>query len=453
MNLFETSVKETIDRYTMIMSGEKVIVGLSGGADSISLINVLKKLDYDVIAVHINHMIRGEEAQRDENFVISFCNKNNIPLKVYRKNIPLIAKESGISEELAGRNIRYLCFEDALNEFKAKKIAVAHNMDDNLETMLFNLVRGSGIKGLCGIPPVNGNIIRPLIDIQRCDIESYLKQCGISFITDSTNKENVYSRNIIRNCIVPHFSKINSSYVKNAKRCSDILRDENAYIQKMTDKYIEKNCFFSSENVKIHIDPNEDAVILRRVIVDCINRLTFYDGELSYKNVSDILSLSTGKIFNIGDNISINNSYGELIISKSGQNTPYYEYFVPKENFSLKIKETSETLNFEIISHSDSINYSQENTSFLDIDKLGKLTVRNRREGDRFIPTGMNKEKKLKDFFIDSKIPVSLRNKLPILCSDGIIAALTGTRTGELFKVDQQTKNILKITRGTKDEN
>lgn len=453
MNLFESSVKETIARYDMLLPEEKVIVGLSGGADSVSLINVLKNLKYDVIAVHVNHMIRGEEAQRDEKFVVDFCKDNNIPLETYHIDVPSIAKEQCISEELAGRNVRYSCFDKSMKKYKATKIAVAHNMDDNLETMLFNLVRGSGIKGLCGIPPVNGYIIRPLIETERADIESYLQKCNIKFITDSSNNENVYSRNIIRNCIIPHFKKINTSYLKNAKRCGDILRDENAYIQKMTNEYINKNCIFNPENITVHIECSEDSVIIRRAIIECIRRSGFYKGELSYKNVSDILSLQTGKVFHLGDGVTISAAYNDIIISYNVKNTPQYEYGISAHCKSLKVKEISEKLNFEVIPYSDNIDYTQRNASFLDLDKLGNLSVRNRRIGDRFIPSGMKNEKKLKDFLIDLKVPAYLRDSLPILCSDNTIAALIGTRTGELFKIDNQTKNILKITRGTYDEN
>ena len=168
MDYFGNKIKETIEKFSMLNPDDKIIVGLSGGADSVSLVYSLHSLKYNIVAVHINHMIRGEEADRDELFVTDLCNKLNIPLKVYKKDIPKIAKDMGISEELAGRKVRYLCFDEVLKEYSATKIAVAHNMNDSLETTIFNLLRGSGMKGLCGINPVNGNIIRPLIETERC---------------------------------------------------------------------------------------------------------------------------------------------------------------------------------------------------------------------------------------------------------------------------------------------
>lgn len=453
MSLFETSVKETIDNNSMLSPSDKIIVGLSGGADSVSLVHILKKLQYNIVAVHINHMIRGEEALRDEQFVIDFCKENNIPLKVFRKDIPAIAVENGISEELAGRKVRYQCFNEALIEYGASKVAVAHNMDDNLETMVFNLLRGSGLKGLSGIPPVNGNIIRPLINTKRYDIEYYLKNNGILYITDSSNNDNIYSRNIIRNLVVPHFKAINPSCVNNAKRCADILRLENNYIQKVTDNYIKNNCTFDGDTISITIDNSEDPVIIRRAIISCVERMDKFEGEISCQNVSDILSLKTGKTFLFGKSMVFTRAYDKIVISTGIQSKSKYEYPVCPKDSCLEIKEISDKLMFEVLTDVDSVDFLQKNTSYLDLDKLNTLSVRNRREGDRFTPSGMTKEKKLKDFFIDTKIPFNIRNDLPLLCSDSTIAAIIGIRTSELFKVDKHTKNILKVTRGTKDEN
>lgn len=452
MNLFLDNIKKTIEYHSMISHDDEIIVGFSGGADSVSLVYSLKELGYKIIAVHINHMIRGDEAYRDENFVVDFCKSHSIPLKIYRKNVPEIAKEKGISEELAGRNIRYLCFNEALEETNASKIAVAHNMDDSLETMIFNLLRGSGMKGLCGIPPVNGNIVRPLINTKRKDIEKFLRSNKIKHIVDSTNNDDIYSRNIIRNCITPHFDRINPSFLDNAKRCADIIREEDEYIQKKTDEYIKKYCSFPDGLCEIIIDKEEDQVIIRRVLIECICQLVSYSVDLSYRNITDILSLKTGKSFHFGNKLHFARAYNKIIISCDIDKAKNYYYDVSDEFKPLFIDETEETIIFEIITNRNMINYSEINTTYIDLDKLGKLTIRNRREGDTFVPSGMKNNKKLKDFYIDSKIPNNLRNNLPILCSDDNIAAIIGIRTSELFKVDINTKNILKITRGTKDE-
>ena len=452
MDCFEQNVRETINKYSMLSPGDCVIAGLSGGADSVSLVYTLNKLKYNVIAVHINHMIRGEEAQRDMNFVSELCSKLGIPLLVYTKDIPDIAKKLGISEELAGRKIRYECFEETLKKYNASAIAVAHNMNDSLETMIFNMVRGSGMAGLSGIPPVNGNIIRPLINIERREIESYLRANNIGYVCDSTNSENTYSRNIIRNLIVPHFEKINTSYVKNAKRCADLVREENLYLNKKADEYIDNNCIVRNNEAVIKIPDESEMVIFKRVLMKCLSDFLPDSFQLSEKNILDIVNLSTGKTINFSKNIFAVRKYDNIIIGCKKTESVDYDYDITSFD-DLYIRETDDIITFQIITKSDDIDFDEKNVSYIDFDKTGKLTVRNRRAGDMFIPFGMNKRKKLKEFFIDSKIDTDIRKTVPILCSDGEISAIIGVRTDENYKIDKNTVNILKITRRTKNAN
>lgn len=212
----------------MLSYGDKIVVGLSGGADSVclthALVSLRDSLSLEVEAVHVNHGIRGEEALRDEKFCSDFCKSLGIKLTVFRFDIPLECKKTGESEEECGRRKRYECFKNTAGE--NAKIATAHNLNDSAETVLLNIVRGTGCKGLCGIPPIRGNIIRPLIMTSRDDIELYCKENSLDFVTDSTNLQNEYKRNVIRNVVFPTLQKMNPSVLSAFSRLTENATDD-----------------------------------------------------------------------------------------------------------------------------------------------------------------------------------------------------------------------------------
>lgn len=210
-------VKETIEKYDMLSKEDTVIVALSGGADSVSLLNVLLQLGYCVRALHVNHMLRGEEADRDENFVRALCAERNVPLDVFRENIAEKAKERKLGLEECGREIRYERLRETAQKHNAK-IATAHTMSDNAETLLMRVARGCSVDGLTAIPPVRGNIIRPLIEVTRAQIEAYCEENSLSFVTDSTNLHDDYARNRIRHITIPSLETINPQFVRCAAR-------------------------------------------------------------------------------------------------------------------------------------------------------------------------------------------------------------------------------------------
>ena len=199
MNNFELKVLETIKHHNMLTEGDSVLVGLSGGADSCTLLYVLKSLQetfgIELYCAHLNHGIRGEEAQRDMEFSQKFSSQLNVPIICETRDVPKHAKDNKLSEETAARNLRYDFFKCVSEKFHCNKIAVAHNKNDRAETILMNIIRGCGSNGFRGIKPVNKSIIRPLIDVSRNEIEEYITGKGINYVTDSTNKENIYARN------------------------------------------------------------------------------------------------------------------------------------------------------------------------------------------------------------------------------------------------------------------
>ena len=448
MTDFAKKVYSTIEKYSMLSHGEQVVVGLSGGADSVALVSVLKSLGYKVCAVHINHMLRGEESNRDEKFVSEFCKNNEIELFTFRVDVSSVASLNHISEEVAGRNVRYEHFKKVSDLKGIVKIAVAHNKNDNFETMIFNMARGTALKGISGIAPVNESIIRPLIDCDRTEIEDYINRSGFSFVNDSTNFENIYSRNIIRNQVIPYISKINSNCISNAKRCSDILREEDNFLDSITEHFMQANVSFSPEEVKLHLSDKTDPVILRRAICKCIAYVTVDNVPISCSYIENILNLSSnGKQFFVGDKLCVSRSYDSLIFSAKKKKSSDYEYKIT--NFDdLIITETNEKISFDIVPVEE-FNKRNAKKTYLDADKVGDIIIRNRRAGDRFTPSGMKGTKKLKDYFIDNKIASHERNMVPLFISDGEIACIMGMRVSEKYKIDSSTKKILCISKSS----
>ncbi|MEG0895413.1 MAG: tRNA lysidine(34) synthetase TilS, partial [Oscillospiraceae bacterium] len=237
INLIENRILSAIEKYDMINSVTDVVVGLSGGADSVMLAHFIKnRLNLNVYACHINHKLRGEESQRDMNFVRQFCCDNNIILDVYEIDVNQYAKENKLTVEQAGRQIRYNCFEETRCKYNAQKIATAHTLSDNAETFLLNVSRGAGVKGLCAIPPVRKNIIRPIIFLSREQVESYCSYYNLSYVTDSTNLESVYTRNKIRHNVIPVIKQINNNFLSSINNTIDILQTENDFLDDLANK-------------------------------------------------------------------------------------------------------------------------------------------------------------------------------------------------------------------------
>lgn len=252
---FAEKVRSVAERHEMLQDGDEVIVGLSGGADSTALLCVLNELktEYNLklVAAHVNHGIRGAEADRDEAFCKKLCGKLGIQIYAFHIDIPELAKERGVSEEVAGRDARYEFFTGLAGE--KGKIATAHNAQDTVETMLLNLCRGTGLKGLTGIPPVrfvehkagcrsdetiNTMVIRPLIECERTEIEAYLEEIGQDFVTDSTNLEDEYTRNRIRHNVIPELVAVNGNAVGNVMRCISTLKEDSDFLEALAQELI-----------------------------------------------------------------------------------------------------------------------------------------------------------------------------------------------------------------------
>lgn len=322
-------VLETIEKYNMIKKGDKIVVAVSGGPDSMTLLDVLIRLkteiDFSIVVAHVNHMIR-EVADSETEYVEEFCKNNNVECFIKKADVLNIAKEQKISTEEAGRNIRYDFFEEVLNKTKSNKIAIAHNKNDNVETVLMNVIRGSGISGLKGIEPVRlDKFIRPLIEIERNDIEEYCKERNLKPKYDESNNENVYTRNKIRNLLIPYLKKeFNPNIIDSISRLSDLATQENEYIEKVIgeryENIVEKE---SSERIILDLKlfNSEDEFIKGKIILFCIQKLFGSTKGIEKIHIEDIITLCARNIGNKhlcpNKNVKVEINCGRIEISKT----------------------------------------------------------------------------------------------------------------------------------------
>lgn len=437
-------VKTTIFDYKMLdINKDRILVGLSGGADSICLCLVLKKLGYSIGAVHINHCIR-EEADKDMQFAENFCKTNDI--EFYKKivNVKEFSADNSISEETAGRIVRYKTFKEVADKYGYNIIAVAHNKNDVAETMLLNLTRGSGVKGLCSIPQVRENIVRPLINITRKEIEDYLKEEKQAFVIDKTNNENDYTRNKIRNLIIPILEEINPSVLDSVERTAKILSNDYEYINSVAEKYVvkENECAVINKNDFINLH----SAVKARCILLAYEYVAKSGKDIEYKHIEYIssnISEDTHKtIINLPHDVICKAEYEKIIFQKK-QVVQNFEYSL-NENEQLFIKEVNLTLKTSLISKNEVV--FTKGREYFDFEKLKlPLTVRNFNEGDKFVPLGMQGHQKLKNLFVNLKIPESDRKKQLLVLSGDDIINIHNLRRSDLYKIDNSTEKILML--------
>lgn len=292
----ESKVIDTVKRYNMLSEGDNVIVAVSGGADSIALLSSLfrlrEKLGITVYACHINHNLRDEESLRDENFVRSFCEERNIPLRVYSIDVKSnVQKHEGIEER--ARKMRYSCFEELCRE-KNAKLATAHTASDNAETVFINILRGTGTKGLCGIPPIRGNIIRPLIRCTREDIERFCRENELGYVTDSSNLSDDYTRNKLRHHLIPLLKEFNPSLFEGISRMTSAVYDDNAYLEQVSQK-AKVECAVENGYSALILCELERP-ILSRVISSVLSDNGIEPSALRINECTEIIMKKQGKI-------------------------------------------------------------------------------------------------------------------------------------------------------------
>ena len=440
-------VYSTIIKYNMIEKGDKVLVGFSGGADSLflmlSLTEIKKYIDFDIYAAHLNHGIRGIEAISDENFVTDFCKNNNIPFFCKTVNIPEISRENKISEETAGRNERYKFFNEICQKHSINKIAVAHNMNDSVETTVYNMIRGASLNGLCGIKPVNDNIIRPIIEVSRDEIEKHLEQIGECYCTDSTNLTDLYTRNKIRNVILKNMREINPSVIQTIYSNSLNLRNDDEFIN----DYVKKlNCISDVDNtisINKKVFNNQHISVKFRIIRRAFEMLKGNCEGISSSHLEIISKAdSSGKIYDMPGGIKVTVSFDKIVFMCEMNKHQGFEY-----NYTIGEKIEYMPGIYLSSTYCDSYLPGENDCLYIDADKLKtkNLILRSRRDGDKFIPYGMKESKKLKKYFTEQKIPSYKRDEIPLITDSENIVCIVPYRISDLYKVNETTKNIVKF--------
>lgn len=453
-------IKAVIKDNELIKEGERVVVGVSGGADSVCLLLVLKEIMplECITAVHINHGIRGDEAARDEDFVLQLCKRQGIRLEIRRLDVPLFARENKISEEEAGRVLRYRVFEEIRLLYKADKIAVAHNLNDVAETFLMNLSRGSGITGLTGIKLRSGVLIRPLIKTSRAEIEEIVTYLGESFITDSTNNSLIYTRNRIRKRVIPELEEVNERAVSHINDACERLEKIEGYIIKEAAKayksYVTKgkDIFISNEILTL------DEVIIEEVLHKALSEAAGRARDIGSVHISYLLELfskQVGREIDLPYQVRAFREYkgirlkGSANKSESGESTQVLpELLLHTEDVEGISTVASEEDNIRLTFEDGSVKNLSQNSCirWFDYDKIAEnVMVRFKEEGDFLVISPEGDKKKLKKYFVDSKIPSDKRGGIPLVASGNEVLWIIGYRTGEGTRITKSTKKLLKM--------
>ena len=442
MNI-EERVFSYIEKYNMIEAGSQVIVGISGGGDSVCLLFLLSKYQkrrpFHLLGIHVNHGIRGQEALRDQEYAKKLCERLGVPFTVYTYSVPAIAQQEKRSLEEAGRMVRRRAFEEkAASLGKKAVIALAHHENDNAETVLHNLIRGTKAAGMGGIRPIQEigegvAYIRPLLKVTREEIETYLRQQQIPWMIDSTNQELEYTRNRIRHRIIPEMEKINPKAVSHIAQAADTFQAIEEYLTGQADmlyrEYVEQreNGYWIRKELFLEKELMQSYVI--RMVLE---RAADKKQDLTAFHVESILSLGkgrTGASVSLPGGVLASQVYGDL-------------YVRLPDSGEAPLKE----LELEIFPWENQQIPEKTYTKWFDYDKIkSSLEIRHRKPGDFLTIADTGGRKKLKDYFIDCKIPREEREKLTLLAEGSHILWVVGYRISQYYKVTSQTKTVLKV--------
>jgi len=465
-------VTKTIEKYQMLNPGDRIIVAVSGGPDSLCLLDILnrirQRLGLSIIVAHVNHGIRIKESEVEARFVRLKSFRMNLPFEQLSVSVPAIAQKKGLSAEQVGRSVRYGFFKDLLKKYQAQKIALGHHADDQIETVLMRLIRGSGMRGLRGIPAKRSEFIRPLIECNRQEIEAYCQRKNITYCIDFSNKEPMYLRNKIRHQLIPLLTEeYNPSIRNNILQLQTIVQDELNYWEEKTEQYylkatIKEQPFEVVLDIKYLIEC--PVALQRRIIRKGLGHLRGYLADIQFNHVESIRELC---MFNRGEryldlpgNIRVRKSYQTLEIGyashikKSGRDwgeNNTWEYDLPvceeKDYPKIGIKMITEQYDYSENIKSKCLNTIEKVEACIDLDKLDlPLRIRNRRPGDRFKPLNSKYFKKVKSYFIDLKIPLYKRDMISLVIDhSNRIVWIVGFQIDNRFKITEETKRVLYI--------
>lgn len=496
-NITYNKVRKFIKKHCMIEEGDLVAAGVSGGADSVCLLHLLwrlrKEIPYRLIAVHVNHLVRADAAQ-DAAYVENICKKMDIPYFLKEVDMDGYAKTQRLSSEEAGRILRYQAFEEVLAEQRSGKercrIAVAHNADDRAETMLFHLFRGSGMKGIRSIQPVRESVIRPVLCLERKEIEGYLRENQIAYCTDSTNEEDTYTRNKIRHHILPYArQEICQGAVAHMSELADILSDTEEYLEEQTRHLYEALVEVYGDDKAADVSPDgqhrkgcglriqkdkllsEHPVMVGRVLLYCLEQMIPHRKDITRQHIADLTELmykEGSKELSLPCGVKAYKEYGILYLVKrdaqdredlliTGQDESshaVYEIKPPMEiqipgsgDFTFTLCEPDSDLYQRIFCDKEQNIPENRYTKWFDYDKITtSLLLRTRRQGDYLTIDSSLRTKSVKQYMINEKIPKIQRGSMYLLADGAHVMWIPGYRISQYYKVDESTKRILQVS-------
>jgi tRNA(Ile)-lysidine synthase len=448
----EKAVRRVIEQEGLIDGGDTVLAGVSGGIDSSTLLFLLNRLagdmGFSLAVAHVNHQLRGEESAADEAFVKDQAARLGLPCHAARLDVKGYAREKGLSVQHAGRELRYRYFEETARDNGCNKIAVGHNMDDQVETFLLRVAKGTGLSGLVSIPIRRGPIIRPLLRACRSDIAVYCREYSIPYREDSSNRKDAYERNFVRNRIVPLLEKLNPRFREKVL----LLLGDIASVNSVFDGEAQSVLAAAVRGEELRIAAADllglHEEVRFRVVSGLLSALEPGFTPLREHAAlveKSLLSARPNNTVTLPRGLRVKRVYGDLVFTKKAPAPRVRDVFTIEDGLN-EIPELGLTLRVAFSDGRPDAFPQGANRAFFDARGVGRLSLRAFREGDRFTPLGMDRPVKVKDYFISRKMPADARRRVPLLLSDGDIIWVVGERISEAYKVTEGTEKVLEVT-------
>ncbi len=442
-------------KYGLIKKGDKIVIAFSGGPDSVylflKLLELKEEFDLELIAVHINHGLMKESEEHAE-FVKKFCQSHGVKLYYFKKDISAYAKELKLSIEEAGRKFRYEKFYEIKDKHQCASIAVAHHKNDQAETVLYRMSRGTGWKGMAAIRPKQNGIIRPMLNISKKEILAYLGEIGQDYNVDPSNSNTIYARNIIRNCAIPELERVNKQAVSHIAALAQQMEEIGAYLEEQIEVAYQSCAKQEEEMLRIFLPnfvklPNfMQLEVLKKALVFITKKEKDLTRE-HIKAMQDLTLRQSGKEIFLPYSVKVIKEYDFLLLEKQGEKKENEE-----ANVGIFLKEGWQEIPF--FKARIYVYLGQKNEQFVenrytktfDYDKIKQcLNVRTRKQGDYFIINEKGQSKKIKRYFIDEKIPSRVRDEIPLIADGSHILWIPGLRVSKAYEVTKETKHILQL--------
>jgi tRNA(Ile)-lysidine synthase len=457
---FQEDILSTIRRFSMLDPADKILVAVSGGPDSIALLHSLYSIrssfGLKLHIFHLNHMIRGKNSAEDALFVQEQAQTLNVPLTSLSFDIPAYVKGRNQSLQDAAREVRYRLLDQVCDELRFNKIATGHNADDQVETFLMRIIRGAGLSGLTGIPPVRDRIIRPLIEVSREEIEKYLVDSKVGYRLDESNLKMDYLRNRVRHQLIPLCSEENKGFRDNVLNTIALFSGDEDFLKGIADQSFQEVAYYENEGILVleHTGFSKlDVAIQRRILRKALELIKGDLKEIEFKHIESVLSEmdenGSGEA-DLPGGIVILNEYGNIVVASKEEIDRQSRFENDEVEINIPGITPIPSLGVDMIAGLEDIQRvsvdrnKKGKKAYLDFRKVElPLQVRTRIPGDRFIPLGMSSEKKLQDYFVDNKIPKRKRNRIPIIESQGQIVWIGRMAIDDRVKVTKDTEKVL----------